>query len=100
MSEFEDYSEVYCESVWDSEIHIPMIGGTYYQCGGGGPEYGYVVKDGRVWFVERSWFEPWNIISLKSFLIKFHIEDHGHTKIKYIEEKWRQNEARVRAGIQ
>jgi hypothetical protein len=82
MSDFENYYQIYSETVWDSEIHEPMIGGTYYQCGGGGPEWGYVVKDKKVWYVERTWFKPWTIKSLKSFLIKFHIEDYGHTQIK------------------
>jgi len=56
---------VYFNGPWDSEQVDYMIGGTYYQCGGGGPEWGYVVKGDFLWEVYRTWGEPWAIQRIK-----------------------------------
>lgn len=58
---------VYFNGPWDSEQVDYMIGGTYYQCGGGGPEWGYVVKGDFLWEVYRSWGEPWRIQRIKGY---------------------------------
>jgi hypothetical protein len=76
---------VYFDGPWESEQVDYMIGGTYYQCGGGGPEWGYVVKGDFLWEVYRTWGEPWTIKRMKG--CKAVIED-GEIRIEEVPIKW------------
>ena len=63
-----DGSDVYDVGDW-SEYHSDaarrivknLDGGVYYATMGGGPEGGYVVKDGKVYWIERSWGRTWSV---------------------------------------
>ena len=63
-----DGSDVYDVGDW-SEYHSGaakrtvknLDGGMYYATMGGGPEGGYVVKNDRVYWVERSWWRTWSV---------------------------------------
>ena len=63
-----DGSDVYDVGDW-SKYHSDaakrtvknLDGGVYYATMGGGPEGGYVVKNDRVYWVERSWWRPWSV---------------------------------------
>ena len=76
---------VYFNGPWDSEQVDYMIGGTYYQCGGGGPEWGYVVKGDFLWEVYRTWGEPWAIQRIKG--CKAVYED-GEIRIEEVPIQW------------
>lgn len=67
--------DIYYNCIWDdvSTTDIEeMKDSHFYLCGGGGPEWGYVIKGDLIWEVERSWFQYWTIKKLKNkeFILK------------------------------
>jgi len=57
----DDWMEIYTEDTWENQDVPELMGGTYFQCWGGGPSGGYVRKGSSLWRVNYTWGNPWEV---------------------------------------
>jgi hypothetical protein len=69
------WMEVYSEDTWDGPELPTLAGGHYYQCWGGGPVGGFVVKDGVTYKVNYTPSTEWVLERLDGDLIGPIIKD-------------------------
>jgi hypothetical protein len=60
-AEDDGWMEVYSEDTWDGPALPTLAGGHYYQCWGGGPVGGFVVKDGVTYQVNYTLSTGWEM---------------------------------------
>jgi hypothetical protein len=73
--EDDGWMEVYSEDTWDGPELPTLAGGHYYQCWGGGPVGGFVVKDGVTYQVNYTPSTEWVLERLDGDLIGPIIKD-------------------------
>jgi len=77
-----EWSYVYNLIKSPKKIGLPY-NGIYYQTYGGGPEGGYLIAEGKVYSVNRNWFETWTLEEAKGVL---HFKTDGDaTYVKFVQ---------------
>ena len=67
--------EVYSEDTWDGPELPTLAGGHYYQCWGGGPVGGFVIKDGVTYLVNYTLSTGWEMEKKDGDLVGPFIKD-------------------------
>jgi len=96
-----EWEDVYAESYWPcgETTEDCIAGGMYYQTYGGGPAGGYVVKDNKIYSVNKDsmWCAAWLFEELKGRL-KFHKTSDGIKHVIHIQPKPQVTAASIEAA--